>query len=350
MAHVSTQTRSDVFPLEIVTVELEIRGRSGNAFIRSLRHVSRMSHQDPTESSGYYRSIASVLDSLDAAVYVSDMESGEMLFLNQYGRRQFGEYRGRKCWQVLQKSQTGPCSFCTNDRLLDENGEPKPPLVWEFQNSQNQRWYQCRDQAIRWADGRMARMEIATDITDRKLMEMEIEAARGRAEALANTDELTGLNNRRSFFAQGERALQNAMRHGQPVAVLMMDLDRFKEINDNHGHAAGDKVLRSFARAVSPMIRDCDVLGRTGGEEFALVLPDVDLKQALDVAERIRAVVATCAVHHGSHVIRPTTSIGVAVCQHAAKTLSDLLSQADDALLYAKRNGRDRVEHLRRDS
>jgi diguanylate cyclase (GGDEF)-like protein len=305
-----------------------------------------MSHDDQTESSGYYRSIASVLDSLDAAVYVSDMASGEMLFLNRYGRRHFGEYRGRKCWEVLQKNQTGPCHFCNNDQLLDEQGEPNPPVVWEFQNSNNQHWYQCRDQAIRWADGRMVRMEIATDITDRKLMELEIEAARSRAEALANTDELTGLHNRRALFAQGERALQDAMRQGRPAAVLMLDLDRFKEINDHYGHAAGDKVLRSFARAVSPTIRDCDVLGRTGGEEFALVLPDVDLKQALDIAERIRAAVAACTVHHGPHVIQATTSIGVAACRHASQTLSDLLSQADDALLYAKRNGRNRVEHL----
>jgi diguanylate cyclase (GGDEF)-like protein len=304
-----------------------------------------MTDSDPIETSGYYRSMAAVLDSLDAAVYVADMKDGEMLFMNRYGRSHFGnDYRGRKCWEVLQEGQSGPCSFCTNARLVDTEGNPTAPYVWEFQNTRNGRWYQCRDQAIHWGDGRLVRMEIATDITDRKHMELEIEEAKRRAEALAHTDELTGLHNRRAFFAHGEQLLQDAMRLGHSVAALMLDLDRFKYINDVYGHAAGDKVLKSVARALRPLIRTDDVLGRLGGEEFAVLMNDVSEVQALDVAERLRMAVADCVVHHGSHIIRPTTSIGIAVFEQPT-SLSEMLSHADAALLRAKRCGRDRVEY-----
>lgn len=304
-----------------------------------------MSGGHPKDDLTYHRALASVLDSLDAAIYVADMQTGELLFLNQYARSRWGESRGRKCWEVLQKDQSGPCPFCTNPRLADDEGNPTSPYVWEFQNTSNGRWYQCRDQAIRWVDGRLVRMEIATDITDRKQMELELEAAKRRAEALAHTDELTHLNNRRAFFELGERALQEAGRLGQPAAVIMFDLDRFKQINDAYGHAAGDKVLKSVARAVRPLIRSSDILGRLGGEEFAVVMTDADLHQALQTAERLRAGIAACRVHHESAVIRPTASFGVAVCNQGRNMLTELLSHADHALLSAKRNGRNRVEH-----
>jgi PAS domain S-box-containing protein len=120
------------------------------------------------ESETKYRSL---LNSLDALVYVADMTTHEILMLNKYGQTIFGDVAGKKCWQTLQTGQSGPCAFCTNDRLLLPSGEPAEPLVWEFQNTVNNRWYECRDQAIKWSDGRIVRMEIATDITERKRAE-----------------------------------------------------------------------------------------------------------------------------------------------------------------------------------
>jgi PAS domain-containing protein len=114
-----------------------------------------------------------VLDGLDALVYVADMTTYELLMLNQYGKQAWGDIVGQTCWQTLQSGQSGPCSFCTNARLLLPGGEPAAPVVWEFQNTVNHHWYECRDQAIRWPDGRLVRMEIATDITDRKRSEEE---------------------------------------------------------------------------------------------------------------------------------------------------------------------------------
>ncbi|MHC4756275.1 MAG: PAS domain-containing sensor histidine kinase, partial [Planctomycetota bacterium] len=109
-----------------------------------------------------------VLDSLDALVYVVDMETYEILFVNNYGHDIWGDVVGKTCWKTLQMGQTAPCEFCTNQKLLDENGQPAGVYLWEFQNTVNDQWYQCRDRAIRWTDGRLVRLEIAFNITERK--------------------------------------------------------------------------------------------------------------------------------------------------------------------------------------
>lgn len=109
-----------------------------------------------------------VMDSLDAHVYAADMETYELIFVNKYVREKFGDVAGKTCWKALQTGQDGPCTFCTNDKLLNADGEPIGPYVWEFQNTINDEWYQCHDQAIRWPDGRLVRLEIATNIIERK--------------------------------------------------------------------------------------------------------------------------------------------------------------------------------------
>ncbi len=111
------------------------------------------------------------LNSLDGLAYVSDMKTYETLFVNKYGKKIWGDFTGKPCWQNLQTGQNGPCSFCTNDRLLQSDGTPAEVYVWEFQNTVTERWYECRDSAILWPDERMVRLEIATDITERKKAE-----------------------------------------------------------------------------------------------------------------------------------------------------------------------------------
>jgi len=112
-----------------------------------------------------------ILDSINSVVYVADMETYELLFLNKFGRNIWGDFSGKICWQTLQTGQAGPCGFCTNDKLIDENANPTGPFIWEFQNTVDHEWYECRDQAIRWLDGRIVRMEIASNITQRKMAE-----------------------------------------------------------------------------------------------------------------------------------------------------------------------------------
>ncbi|MCW8853617.1 MAG: GGDEF domain-containing protein [Gammaproteobacteria bacterium] len=290
-----------------------------------------------------YQSIATILDSIDAMVYVSDMNNYELLYLNKYGRDIWGEIQGKTCWKTLQEGQEGPCSFCTNDRLLDKNGQAAEVYVWEFQNTINKHWYQCRDQAIPWIDGRLVRMEIATDITDRKLAEEELEAAKKKAEELAGIDELTGLNNRRAFFDLGKHAFKQATRFNHFISVIMMDIDHFKNINDTYGHSVGDKVLQLAGQLLTDMVREIDIVARIGGEEFAFILPETGLDEARQLTERLRHKIETTTVTYEDNSIQITASFGISSCSTTDEGLETMLTKADDALYIAKRKGRNQI-------
>lgn len=117
------------------------------------------------------RSLQAVVDSVDAILYVADMNTYDILLINGYARKLFGDVPGMKCWQTLHEGQTGPCSFCTNSRLIGADGSLLDTYIWEFRNTANGRWYECRDKAIRWIDGRIVRLAVAGDITERKKAE-----------------------------------------------------------------------------------------------------------------------------------------------------------------------------------
>ncbi len=121
------------------------------------------------------RTLVATMDSLDALVYVVDMDTYEVIFLNRYGLDHFGDITGKICWQALQKDQQGPCGFCTNKYLIDTDGHPRDAYSWEFQNTIDNQWYDIRDRAITWVDGRTVRLEIATNVTQRKIAEIEKE-------------------------------------------------------------------------------------------------------------------------------------------------------------------------------
>jgi PAS domain S-box-containing protein len=118
--------------------------------------------------------LAAILDSLDSIVYVADMNTHEILFVNRYTQNIFGDITGQTCWKVLQANQAMPCDFCSNDKLLTPEGEPMGVYSWEFRNTKDRKWYEIRDRAIHWTDGRLVRLEIATDITDRKNADEEL--------------------------------------------------------------------------------------------------------------------------------------------------------------------------------
>jgi PAS domain S-box-containing protein len=121
-----------------------------------------------------HQGLITILNSMDAGVYVADMETYELLFINQSTQKIHGNILGKKCWQTLHKNKSGPCEFCTNAKLLDAVGQPTGVYQWEHYNPKTGRWYECRDNALRWMDGRLVRLEIALDITDRKHAEEAI--------------------------------------------------------------------------------------------------------------------------------------------------------------------------------
>ena len=162
--------------------------------------------------------------------------------------------------------------------------------------------------------------------------------------AAARTDAKTGLLNAGAWQREAAVEVTRADRAQTPLAVAIADIDHFKAVNDTHGHLAGDAVLAAVSAAMRDLLRDCDLCGRFGGEEFALLLPRTTAAQALEITERIRQGISQLAIpRDGTVAIRITISIGVAVPSQARHTLDDLLAAADHALYQAKRNGRDRV-------
>lgn len=164
-----------------------------------------------------------------------------------------------------------------------------------------------------------------------------------RLALLATTDDLTGLVNRRAFFDQSEAARLFALRLRKPMALMMLDIDHFKQINDRYGHGVGDDALRVFAATARGTLREHDIMGRLGGEEFAIALPGTDLDGAVQAAERLRAAVihSPLVTAEGEHTM--TVSVGVVVLD-PNEALTAALARADHALYAAKTGGRNRVE------
>jgi diguanylate cyclase (GGDEF)-like protein len=162
---------------------------------------------------------------------------------------------------------------------------------------------------------------------------------------LSFTDALTGVPNRRQLFLRLENELSRSLRFGDPVSLLMIDLDLFKRINDAHGHRVGDGVLRGVALSLRRSIRKIDIVARYGGEEFCVVLPRVGKPEALDVAEKLRRAVAAASMPgpEGHGPLSVTISVGVATLGIDAEDVAGLVEKADGALYEAKRLGRDRV-------
>lgn len=171
----------------------------------------------------------------------------------------------------------------------------------------------------------------------------ELNEARLQAEQLANTDMLTQLNNRRAFYSIGEVLQHNSGRYQRPLSAIMLDIDHFKAINDKHGHAAGDEAIRAVGETLSNVVREADVIGRLGGEEFAVLLPETLGNDAYDLAERIRSSIAELVVDAHGKAIRFTASLGVAQAEGEVATIDALIAAADRALYYAKENGRNRT-------
>jgi diguanylate cyclase (GGDEF)-like protein/PAS domain S-box-containing protein len=179
---------------------------------------------------------------------------------------------------------------------------------------------------------------IKQDISERKRLEAELRHH-------ASTDALTGLANRRHFLAILEQEAARQNRFDEPsAALLMFDLDHFKQINDNHGHAAGDAVLRRFAELLQGGLRKTDRAGRLGGEEFAILLIGADRQAALDFAERLRQQVAAEEIAFETRTLRVTVSVGVTWLSASDASVDTALARADAALYQAKANGRNRVE------
>ncbi len=164
-----------------------------------------------------------------------------------------------------------------------------------------------------------------------------------KLQQLASVDGMTGLYNRGHFLALAEGEWARFRRYRRPLAFLMADIDLFKSVNDNYGHDVGDEVIKTVARILQKQKRTSDIVGRLGGEEFALVLPEATLDKAYAAAERLRQLVADCVVTVERRRVSITISIGASAAHAQMSGVNELVKQADIALYEAKRTGRNRV-------
>ncbi|MGZ5581413.1 MAG: sensor domain-containing diguanylate cyclase, partial [Methylobacter sp.] len=175
------------------------------------------------------------------------------------------------------------------------------------------------------------------DVTDRKLLQMKLEQQ-------AHTDYLTEVSNRRYFMEQAELELSRSIRYSNSLSVLMMDIDFFKQFNDSYGHKIGDAVLKKLAEISRETLREVDIIGRIGGEEFAVLLPETGAVEAAEAAERLRQSLANAQVPlENNSFLQFTVSIGVSSLNAKDNTIGVLLNLADNALYEAKETGRNKV-------
>lgn len=183
---------------------------------------------------------------------------------------------------------------------------------------------------------RQLHYSIVHDVTEKRRLERQLEQ-------MATTDQLTGALNRHAFFSDAAREITRARRYNHPLAVLMIDLDHFKEVNDTYGHAVGDEVLRQFAHSCMEILRDTDILGRMGGEEFAAILVETDQSQAAAIGERLREAVERTPITAENDIsVSITVSIGVSMLRDG-DTETSMLDRADKRLYEAKRTGRNKL-------
>lgn len=200
------------------------------------------------------------------------------------------------------------------------------------------RWLQLTEQLT---DGGQM-FTFFTDITEQKRIERKLTRLSAKLRQHANTDHLTGINNRRAFFRQSRKELSRGQRVARDTSLLLIDVDFFKRVNDEHGHQMGDRVLVNICTALAKELRQYDLLGRLGGEEFAVLIPETGEPRAWEVAERLRLAVAAQRHDPDRPGLAPTLSIGVAVNPKSCLPLDTLIRRADQALYQAKEEGRNR--------
>ncbi|MBF0474944.1 MAG: GGDEF domain-containing protein [Deltaproteobacteria bacterium] len=287
------------------------------------------------------------LDIMPFDVYVVEIDTYKIVYMNRHLKESQGDSTGLCCYKAFFELDQ-PCLFCKIKELVTKDGKPNgKTFIFEHFNELHDRWYQLQEKAICWPDGRVAKYSIAVDISELKETQNRLAEAHAtltlkskELEILSATDRLTKVYNRLRLDEFLKTEFQRSRRYGNPLSVIMLDIDYFKRVNDTHGHQAGDQVLCEMAGLLGSCIRRTDLLGRWGGEEFMVICAETALPDARRMAEKIRCAIET---HPFPVVQSMTASLGVAELKHD-DTMESIIKRADVALYEAKQKGRNRVE------
>ncbi len=294
--------------------------------------------EEPRSTSAILRSETSlrrVLDSSPFPIIVSSQDDDTILYVNRLASVQFGYSRAE-----LRGHKTPEFFVNPADRKHVMDALAKSGVVDDFEallkDATGRQFYALVSATPVDYEGRLAHFLSFTDITRHKEIETELLV-------LATTDSLTGVLNRRALYEQGEREVMRARRYDIPLSVLMLDIDHFKRINDTWGHLVGDRVLRQMAQVMKATLRETDLVGRIGGEEFVAILPETTLEGATDTSERVRKAIEAQPIATDEGPVAYTASIGVTEFRESDPSLEEALKRADEALYKAKSSGRNRV-------
>ena len=280
--------------------------------------------------------LRAVLEILPYPIYIARRVDGQILFVNRKSCLLFQQSAGHLLRSKADDFYTDPQDKENLDKLLESVADIRDFEV-KLKTGQ-ERVFTAELAAITVDYGGAHAVLIAlNDISQRKEMEAELFRQ-------ASTDALTGISNRRYFQNQAEQEVRRARRFARDMTVMMIDIDHFKLINDTYGHAAGDAIIQGIVKRALEALRQSDSIGRIGGEEFAVILPETALESAREVAERLRLHIQEKPIIGRHEAVTCTVSIGLAQLSARDGGIEDLLHRADTALYVAKNKGRNRVE------
>jgi len=280
----------------------------------------------------HYRELGEI-DILRGNVVVGDEEGGDYL-------ERKTEYRKTLIGSFTIKLQDGRW-IRTTDRVMPDGGFVSVHVDVTDLKLAQENMRNAQAEAKRH-ESELARLN---DNLEQQVSERtsELEVARMAAERLARTDSLTSLKNRRAFFESSVSIHNSSVRFNRPYAVIMIDIDEFKAVNDSYGHLMGDKVVCALAQTLEKLSRNVDVAGRIGGDEFAIVLPESSAQEVIGLAERVRKQFSSIRIPYRKQEYSFTVSIGIAESLASDTRIEEALSRADNALYQAKSSGRNRV-------
>ncbi|MBU2711327.1 sensor domain-containing diguanylate cyclase [Zooshikella harenae] len=286
-----------------------------------------------------------LFDAIPFGIYVVDVNYREVVYVNQAFKQAIEHKPGLKCWQQIYQ-QDQPCLFCKIPELVNGSGKPNGKVVvFEYFNDTNDCWYQLQESAMVWHDGRVVKYSISVDISQLKEVQNSLAEAHAELalknrelEKLANLDRLTSLNNRLKLDEIHLQEVQRAERFNHPCSIMLLDLDNFKEVNDQYGHQMGDSVLINIAGLLKANLRKVDTVGRWGGEEFLIICPETSTQQCVFLAEKLRQALEN--YNHGT--AQCTGSFGITGYIPGDRP-ETMVRRADNALYLAKHAGRNCV-------
>jgi len=321
-----------------------------------LSTVNELLHQEIRDRSRteeeLYRSesfLSTIFDSFHDPLSIVDRDYQMIKFNDAYTRArnmQPKDLFGKKCYEALYK-RTGICKECVVEKTFNSADPCAKEKMMALPNG-DVMWLEIYTYPIFDQNRNVTHViQYARDITDRKKAEEEKKLLIAKLNHLSTTDSLTGLLNRRALTDTLHHEIDRAQRYGGALSLILCDVDKFKKINDTYGHAAGDRALQAVAESLKKNLRRADILGRYGGDEFMIILPETSLDGAKNLAEKIRVFTSENDVAlPGKDRVRLSLSIGVASCCTPTDDIDSLVSLADTALYTSKEGGRNRVSSV----